>query len=47
MDKLFDINAYPAKKTLKILLQDKTTSKNIIRATNAYAALGQCKRNAV
>lgn len=40
MKKLIDINAYPVKETLKILLQDKTTSKNIIWATDAYAPLG-------
>lgn len=40
MDKLIDINAYPVKETLKILLQDKTTGKNIIWATDAYASLG-------
>ncbi len=40
MDKLIDINAYPVKETLKILLMDKTTGKNIIWATDAYASLG-------
>lgn len=40
MDKLIDINAYPVKETLKILLQDKSTGKNIVWATDAYASLG-------
>lgn len=40
MDKLIDIDAYPVKETLKILLQDKTTGKNIIWATDAYSEKG-------
>lgn len=40
MDKLIDIDAYPIRETLKILLQDKTTSQNIIWATDAYAEKG-------
>lgn len=40
MDKLIDINAYPIRETLKILLQDKTTRQNIIWATDAYAEKG-------
>lgn len=40
MDKLIDINAYPIKDTLKILLQDKSTKKNIIWATDAYESYG-------
>lgn len=40
MDKLIDINAYPVKDTLKILLQDKSTKKNIIWATDIYSECG-------
>ena len=40
MDNLIDINAYPVKTTLEILLQDKTTKKNIIWATDAYSERG-------
>lgn len=36
MKKLIDVNAYPVRTTLKILLQDKTTKQNIIWATDAY-----------
>lgn len=40
MDKLIDINTYPVKDTLKSLLQDKSTKKNIIWATDAYVTYG-------
>lgn len=40
MDKLIDMNAYPVRETLNILLQDKTTGKNIIWATDTYADNG-------
>ena len=40
MSKLIDINAYPVKDLLPILLQDKSTKKNIIWATDAYADFG-------
>lgn len=40
MDTLIDINSYPVQKTLKILLQDKTTKKNIIWATDVYSDKG-------
>lgn len=40
MNKLIDINAYPVKETLKILLKDKTTGKNIIWATDTYSSDG-------
>lgn len=40
LDTLIDINSYPVQKTLKILLQDKTTKKNIIWATDAYSDHG-------
>lgn len=45
MDKLIDITAYPVKDTLKLLLKDKTTGKNIIWATDAYMALGYTDRS--
>lgn len=40
MGKLIDFEAYPVRITLPILLQDKTTKKNIIWATDAYADKG-------
>lgn len=40
MNKLIDLNIKPIKDTLKILLQDKTTKKNIIWATDSYKDLG-------
>ena len=40
MSKLTDINAYPVKDLLPVLLQDKSTKKNIIWATDAYADFG-------
>ena len=36
LKKLIDLDAYPIRTTLKILLQDKTTKQNIIWATDAY-----------
>lgn len=39
--KLIDITAYPIAGLLDILLQDRTTKKNIIWATDAYASLGE------
>ena len=36
MSNLIDLTAYPVRKTLRILLQDKTTKQNIIWATDAY-----------
>ena len=36
MENLIKLNDYPIKHTLIILLQDKTTRKNIIFATDAY-----------
>ncbi len=41
MSKLIKIDAYPVAKMLKYLLLDKTTGKNIIFATNAYAGAGE------
>ena len=40
MGKLIDFEAYPVRMTLPILLQDKTTKKNIIWATDAYLDKG-------
>ena len=40
MDKIIDINAYPVKEMLKILLKDKTTGKNIIWSTDTYSSDG-------
>lgn len=39
-EKLIDINNYPVAKVLKLLLQDKSTNKNIIWATDTYEAYG-------
>lgn len=41
MDKLIDITSYPIRAVLKELLQDKTTKKNIIWATDNYASRGE------
>lgn len=41
MDKLIDISSSPIQTVLKILLQDKTTKKNIIWATDTYEDLGK------
>lgn len=41
MDKLIDITSYPVRAILKELLQDKTTKKNIIWATDNYADRGE------
>ena len=43
LEKLIDLNAYPVRTTLKILLQDKTTKQNIIWATDAYKEAIGCK----
>ena len=40
MNKLIDIDSYPIRNVLKILLQDKTTKQNIIWATDAYLSHG-------
>ncbi|MDE7089205.1 MAG: hypothetical protein K2O54_03715, partial [Prevotella sp.] len=37
---LIEINAYPVKNVLRKLLQDKTTGKNIIFATDGYTRYG-------
>lgn len=41
MEKLIDISSYPIVNVLDVLLQDKTTKKNIIWATDTYEALGE------
>lgn len=38
MEKIIDLESYPVKGMLKLLLKDKTTKKNIIFATNAYSS---------
>ncbi len=40
MENYFDINAYPIKNVLSLLLADRSTTNNIIFATDAYADLG-------
>ena len=40
MEKLIDFEYYPVKKALKILLQDKSTKKNIIWATDPPDLVG-------
>lgn len=37
----FDINAYPVKPVLRLLLSDKTTQENIIFATDGYESIGE------
>lgn len=41
MEKLIDINSYPVINVLDLLLQDKSTKKNIIWATDTYEELGE------
>lgn len=41
MKKIIDLTVYPVNRVLKILLEDKTTRKNIVYATDSYEALGQ------
>ena len=45
MSDLVEINKFPVKDVLKYLLQDKTTGKNIIFATNMYSDYGYSERN--
>ena len=40
MGKLVDITTGPVRTVLGVLVRDKTTRKNIIWATDTYAALG-------
>ena len=41
MEKLIDLESYPVQPVLERLLEDKTTKKNIIFATDAYAEIGK------
>ena len=41
VEKLIDISSYPVTQVLDVLLQDKTTKKNIIWATDTYEELGE------
>lgn len=41
MEKLIDISSYPVAQALDVLLQDRTTKKNIIWATDTYEELGE------
>lgn len=41
VEKLIDISSYPVAQVLDVLLQDKTTKKNIIWATDTYAEFGE------
>ena len=41
MEKLIDISKYPVVNVLDLLLQDKSTKKNIIWATDTYEELGE------
>lgn len=41
MEKLIDISSYPVVNMLDLLLQDKSTKKNIIWATDTYEELGE------
>lgn len=43
LDRLIDLDVYPVRTTLKILLQDKTTKQNIIWATDAYSSYSGCR----
>ncbi len=40
-EKLIDIDCYPVANVLELLLQDKTTERNIIWATDAYGGYGE------
>ena len=41
MGDLIRLDSYPVQTTLRLLLQDKTTKKNIIWATDSYASFGE------
>lgn len=41
LSEIIDLRSYPVKNVLDLLLADKTTQKNIIFATDAYASLGE------
>ena len=40
MENYFNLNEYPIKPVLKLLLQDKTTKRNIVFGTDSYMSLG-------
>lgn len=40
MEKLIDFECYPVRKALKVLLQDKSTKRNIIWATDPPSLVG-------
>ena len=41
VEKLIDIGSYPVVNVLDLLLQDKSTKKNIIWATDTYEEVGE------
>lgn len=41
LEDLIRLDSYPMQTTLKLPLQDKTTKKNIIWATDSYASFGE------
>ena len=41
VEKLIDISSYPVINVLELLLQDKSTKKNIIWATDTYEEFGE------
>lgn len=41
MEDLIQLDSYPVQTALRLLLQDKTTKKNIIWATDSYASFGE------
>lgn len=41
MEKIIDISSYPVRNVLELLLQDKSTKKNIIWATDTYEEYGE------
>ena len=41
MDDIIQLNSYPLKTTLGILVKDKTTKKNIVWATDGYMQFGE------
>lgn len=42
MQELIRLNSHPVQETISILLEDKTTKKNIIWATDSYKRFGNC-----
>lgn len=41
VEDLIQLDSYPVQETLQLLLQDKTTKKHIIWATDSYASFGE------